>query len=104
MEQVRHAKLDRYAEDAGEGLDQINTGTAAVNDAKAAAGKYMREHNVAAYSAAGVRFTYSSGVEKVGCKRVKEKGNNVAEPPDGGADDDAPAEASKASGEEAPGF
>lgn len=82
MEQVRHATLDRYAEDAGEGLDQINEGTASVNDAKSAALRYMRDHSVTAYVAAGVRFTYSPGVEKVGCKRVKEKGDNKAEPDD----------------------
>ncbi len=93
MEQVRHAKLDGYGEDAGEGLDKINEGTEQVNDARTAALAYMRQNGVTQYVAAGVRFVYSPGVEKVSVKRVKPKGENTAEPSDAGGGEDVGSDA-----------
>ncbi len=78
MEQVRHQKLDTYGEEAGEGLDLINTGTEQVNDARNAALEYMARNNVTSYIAAGVRFTYTPGAAKVSVKRVKDRGDNKA--------------------------
>lgn len=73
MSKIRDAKLDGYCEDAGEGLDKINAGTAAVNDAKNVALKRMRDKGMSSYVHAGVRFTRNEGVDSISVKRMKEK-------------------------------
>ncbi len=73
MEQVRDKVLDGYCEDAGEGLEQIEQGTASVTDAKSAALRRLREKGMSSYLHGGVRFTYTPGVDKVTVKRIKEK-------------------------------
>lgn len=89
MSKVRDAKIDGFCEDAGEGLDQINAGTAAVNDAKTAALQRMRAKGMSSYVHAGVRFTRNEGVDSISVKRMKEKaasGSVFTQPSDAGAD------------------
>lgn len=73
MQKMRDTQLDGYCEDAGEGLDQIASGTAAVLDARQAAMRRLISRGLSSYVHAGVRFTYSPGIDKVSVKRVKEK-------------------------------
>lgn len=73
MSKVRDSRLDGFCEDAGEGLDQINAGTAAVADAKQAALQRMRDRKMSSYVHAGVRFTLNEGVDSISVKRLKEK-------------------------------
>lgn len=87
MEQTRHSKLDGFGEAAGEGLDKINEGTEEVNEARAGALTYMSKHDVETYVAAGVRFVYTKGVEKVSVKRVKPAGDNAATDADAGGEE-----------------
>lgn len=91
MSKVRDSKIDGFCEDAGEGLDQINAGTAAVNDAKTAALQRMRAKGMSSYVHAGVRFTRNEGVDSISVKRMKEKdatGSVFSQPSDaaGGVD------------------
>lgn len=67
-----------------------------VRDAKNAALGYMRDRGVHAYVAGGVRFTFTPGVDKVGCKRVKDAGDNRVTPP---SDAGEPEESDDDSGE-----
>lgn len=91
MSKVRDSRLDGFCEDAGEGLDQINAGTAAVTDAKQAALQRMRSRKMSSYVHAGVRFTLNEGVDSISVKRLKEKtasGSVSAETSDAGTEND----------------
>lgn len=78
MERVRDAKLDRFCEDAGDGLVAIGAGTSAVDDAKRAALQRMRDRGMSSYVHAGVRFTLKPGVDAISVKREKDKSATAA--------------------------
>lgn len=72
MERVRNTRLDGYCEDARDGLQSIEDGTSAVNDAKQGAMKELQKIGRSSYVHSGVRFTHTPGVDKVSVKRIKE--------------------------------
>lgn len=79
MAQVRDAKLDTICEDIGEGLDQIEAGTAQVNDGKAAAATRLHTRGLSGYRHAGVRLALVPGAEKVSARREKDVTVTMAE-------------------------
>lgn len=79
MAQVRDAKLDQICEDIGDGLDQINAGTEAVDEGKLAAIQRLHSRNLSGYRHAGVRLSIVPGAEKVSVKREKDREVTIAE-------------------------